>query len=259
MTLDEILEKLAPWGAAQERPAWVPATNGEKAAESNSWFGGAPLVSDSDQWPTCNDCDEPMRFMFQLAGVDLPSEFKLLDDDKILQVFYCSSDDGNCECWEPFSGTHRIRCFTEQVAAPEHPTQFAPLTKKVITGWRQIVDLPHPEEHEELGLSYKYDWNSRTISLKCNNPPLEVDGLRIKDDIPERIAIPEQGDKLGGWPAWVQGPEYPSCPECGTRLRALFQVDSEDNLDYMFGDCGCAHLTQCPNHTDVFAFGWACC
>jgi hypothetical protein len=38
----------------------------------------------------------------------------------------------------------------------------------------------------------------------------------------------------------------------------VFQIDSEDNLPYMFGDVGCAHITQCPEHKEVVAFGWAC-
>jgi hypothetical protein len=26
----------------------------------------------------------------------------------------------------------------------------------------------------------------------------------------------------------------------------------------MFGDMGIGHITQCPEHLDVVAFGWAC-
>lgn len=39
----------------------------------------------------------------------------------------------------------------------------------------------------------------------------------------------------------------------------LFQIDSNTNLPYMFGDVGCGILTYCPEHPDVLAFGWDCC
>jgi hypothetical protein len=41
-------------------------------------------------------------------------------------------------------------------------------------------------------------------------------------------------------------------------MHLLFQIDSEDNLPYMFGDAGCGHITQCPKHPHRLAFGWAC-
>lgn len=52
--------------------------------------------------------------------------------------------------------------------------------------------------------------------------------------------------------------EYPNCLICGERMRLVFQVDSNDNLPFMFGDLGCGHITQCKYHKNQVAFGWAC-
>jgi hypothetical protein len=41
-------------------------------------------------------------------------------------------------------------------------------------------------------------------------------------------------------------------------MARVFQVDSDHNVPFMFGDAGCGHITQCPAHKDVVAFGWAC-
>jgi hypothetical protein len=41
-------------------------------------------------------------------------------------------------------------------------------------------------------------------------------------------------------------------------VKHVFQVDSEDNVPFMFGDVGCGHITRCPDHKQVVAFGWAC-
>ncbi len=87
-------------------------------------------------------------------------------------------------------------------------------------------------------------------------------GLTIEggfsDGLAETVATAASGDKLAGWPVWVQGMEHPSCPRCGRRMWLVFQLDSEDHLPFMFGDMGTGHLTQCPEHLEVVAFGWAC-
>ncbi|MBD1809388.1 DUF1963 domain-containing protein [Microcoleus sp. FACHB-SPT15] len=67
------------------------------------------------------------------------------------------------------------------------------------------------------------------------------------------------GDKLGGWPEWVQYPEYPDCPTCHQPMKPfVFQIDSEDNLPYMWGDVGVGYLIQCSNHKEQLAFLWQC-
>jgi len=38
----------------------------------------------------------------------------------------------------------------------------------------------------------------------------------------------------------------------------LFQLASENNLPYMFGDAGIGHLTQSPENKEELGFGWAC-
>lgn len=84
--------------------------------------------------------------------------------------------------------------------------------------------------------------------------PVTTTGEALQEAVPNAT-----GDKLGGWPAWVQGVEYPDCPRCGARMALLFQLDSEENVPWMFGDVGCGHVTRCPAHPDEVAFGWACC
>lgn len=41
-------------------------------------------------------------------------------------------------------------------------------------------------------------------------------------------------------------------------MELLFQIASEENLPYTFGDVGVGHVTQCPAHRERLAFGWAC-
>jgi hypothetical protein len=37
----------------------------------------------------------------------------------------------------------------------------------------------------------------------------------------------------------------------------IFQLESHQNLWYMFGDDGCGHITGCPDHPDELAFTWS--
>ena len=77
----------------------------------------------------------------------------------------------------------------------------------------------------------------------------------LEDDVIFQVI---EGDKLAGYPNWIQGVEYPNCPECQRRMQFVFQIDSQDNLPVMFGDVGCGHITQCPEHKQILTFSWAC-
>jgi hypothetical protein len=151
----------------------------------------------------------------------------------------------------------RIIAASDAEAAAETHNQFAPCS---ISGWDRIVDLPHPEEHDHLGIVIDYHFNDvpyQPIEMRCPELGLHFVGMKYVDALHETVASAE-GDKLGGWPNWVQGAEYPKCPKCGTEMAFLMQIDSEDNVPYMFGDLGTGHITQCPTHRHVVAFGWAC-
>jgi hypothetical protein len=38
----------------------------------------------------------------------------------------------------------------------------------------------------------------------------------------------------------------------------VLQLESDDHVPFEFGDSGTGHITQCPNHRNLVAFGWAC-
>lgn len=226
---------LAAWRERHARRAWKPLSNafGLGAAQ----FGGSPVLAPGEAWPACGTCKQPMQFLVQLDLAALPDGAPVKGAG-LLQLFYCSTDDGRCETWAPFSGTHVVRLLSGPTEPAAHPPAVEPYPRKRIVGWQEIVDYPDPEEPA---------WIERTAH-----------GLDADDDDDDDDDGAEDGDKLGGWPAWVQGVEYPSCRECGATMELVLQVDSNDNLPIMFGDVGCGHVTQCPAHPHVLAFGWAC-
>lgn len=261
MTPEEIVAKLEPWLARQRRTAWRPVVEDGDGPATGSKFCGTPWIGPDAPWPECGLCKKPLTLLLQLDLGNLPDELGQRFGIGLLQLFYCTRKDCQGDGgWEPFADDlSRVR-----VVQPNGPGLTTHETKpdgkfpaKRIVGWTRFTDLPTPEEHDEHGLKYTYDFNAGTLRLEC--PELAFDVTNRMNECPaERIATSEPGDKLAGWPAWVQGVEYPSCPRCGRRMTLLFQVDSEDNIPFMFGDVGCGHVTQCPEHKDVVAFGWAC-
>lgn len=256
MNAEQIAEAFALWRKRHLRSAWKPETDGQGSGTTLSHFGGEPSPGLA-AWPTCAQCKSPMRLLLQLDLAALPADFEAPVREGLLQLFYCSLDDGSCETWSPFSGTHQIAIVPKQ-AGGAVSSPVPPLKSVAVTGWSRLDDTPDPEEHKALGLHYDYDFKAGLVHVTCDEPALVFRDLPVDAEVAESISTAASGDKLGGWPLWVQGVEYPSCTECGARMKLFMQIDSHDHLDYMFGDTGCAQLTYCPQHPRIMAFGWAC-
>ena len=256
MTTEAILHRLQSWRERWTRTAWKPITSETDGDATTSKFGGTPWLDAGESWPICPHCQTAMPLFFQLNLAQLPAATAGIYGRGLLQLFYCTACD---DAWEPFVETSLVRLVQSVGASPPPPPppQTA-LPAKQITGWDAFNDLPNPQDHAQLGLEYDYDFGTplRTIvSGPALDAAIEVCDV---DDLAEQIGTAAIGDKLAGWPHWIQGAEYPSCPRCGCQMRHVLQLDSEDHLPFMFGDAGIGHLTQCPEHHEVVAFGWAC-
>lgn len=225
-----------------KRKAWKPIVEESDGSILASKFSGIPYLNRTEEYPRCQNCDKPLQFFIQLNLGELPESIRDDFGNGLLQMFYCISEEPlcevECEAFFPFAESVIIRiiqpedeAFSSRILPPEN--LFPP---KLIIGWQEVEDYPNSEEGESLD-----------IELEDS----EWEFLYEKN-------YPQVGDKLAGYPAWVQGIEYPNCPLCGERMQLLFQLDSEDNLPYMFGDVGCGHITQCKRHKEQLAFGWAC-
>lgn len=227
-----------------KRTTWLPVVKNSSGSVLNSKFSGIPLLDQAESWPCCASCHQEMQLFVQLNSAELPAESQPVFGNGILQVFYCTNEEqgceSECEAYFPFAKSTLLRII-DPANTVAKTLDVSPVIdsfeEKVIVGWQTADDYPNCEELEDLG-----------VDLTDN----EAEILYEQD-------YPKTGDKLLGWPAWVQGIEYPECPDCGDRMKFIFQIDSEDNLDYMFGDVGCAHITQCATHPNRLAIAWACC
>ena len=226
-----------------KRSTWFPQVEEIDGDLGDSKFAGTPWLNKNDEWPKCPLCEKPLQFFLQLDLEKLPKKMKGRFGPGILQMFYCLNCKPECcevlaEAWEPFAKSELIRIIqpeepAENIEVPEFEHPFPP---KRIVGWEEKDDYPHFDDLREIG-------------------------TELTDQEIEKLwaaGYPLPGDKLGGYPLWVQSLEYPSCPICNKRMELVFQVDSEKNLPNMWGDAGIGHITQCPEHKDQVAFGWAC-
>jgi len=217
---------------------------------------------------------------------ELSLEAQALDGSGLLQLFYCMQEgakrDGLCRCegFEYFAECHLTRIVQPVgtgavVSIPEGMGRFKP---KTIVRWETCDDFPHNDDLHLFGLSITYTTRKRKIiQVECPGagvtPELFPAELRDRFDyFDEEELDPIGGEKLGGWPNWLQTTGYPDCPTCGTRMRLVFQTlpDLEYKVpipvrhetwvqEYLeLGDGGMGYIMQCPAHPHVLTFGWQC-
>lgn len=227
--------------AGLRRTAWVPVTKEGDGPASASKFSGIAWLGPNEAWPACPNCKKPMQLFLQLNLKEAPQLPKGCPKEGLLQFFYCTTATPNCEsecnAGAPFAKSVLIRMVQPAgvgARLTESPVEGA-FPPRTITGWTSRDDYPNGEE-------------------------MKAHGVVLSDPQLDKLSgsFPVTGDKLLGWPAWVQGVEYPQCPECGQRMGFFLQIDSEKNLPHLFGDAGCGHITQCPKHPNRLAFAWAC-
>ena len=263
--IDDVHGILTPWIAKHTRRAWRPVLERGDGAPADSKYGGVPWLAVGEKWPTCTACNAPMPLFLQLHSDQVPPDIGRRFGPGLLQFFYCTAAcESDRAAWEPFSEGTMIRVIALPLGpAADHvePPEVA-FPEMVVREWTEFDDLPSPEEHEELGVDIDCDDDDRVV-VACPEFGIKhrVPAIGTDDDwsaVVESVGRCVSGEKIGGWPDWLQRQEYPQCPRCGTRMEHLAQFESHETLPYGFGDMGCGHITQCPQHREVFAFGWAC-
>lgn len=233
--LMEALEK-------HKRKAYLPTTKVVTPRfSSKSKIGGLPYLRNTEDWPVCPNCKKHMQLFLQLNMSEIPEK----KATGLVQLFYCTNTDPHCELYSEafFPFAESVVCRKIDVngeSASIEPNIENMFEERQISEWEVKDDYPHFEEYEQLGIDIDLDYD-------------------IYDLIEERkVGLTLDGDKLFGWPSWAQSVEYPYDRQTEKQMELLFQLDSEINLPYMFGDAGIAHLTQSPDNESELAFAWAC-
>lgn len=272
MTASQVADALAPWYEANSRPAWRPVISDRVTRTAKSFFGGTPWLREGDQWPSCGGCSKRLILFLQIDSEELPSGFRT-PGKGLFQFYYCvECDEEGEETWNPYSECHAFRHIRGDAGPATNRANPKPLKKIVIERWEPFADWPDYEDWGPQGLAVTF-WfpkkpkpGGQPESVEISCPSIGYAPRRVpynkqlsEDVLIERLNRCSEGDKLGGWPKWVQGAEWPECRKCSAKMEHVFQLDYQGNLDHLFGDAGCGHIFRCPKHRDVFAFGWDCC
>ncbi len=216
------------------RPCWTLETVEKDKSVQGSKFSGRPWLSDGEPWPVCKVCNKPLAFFLQLNSAELPQGAKVAFKG-LLQLFFCTNSESNdCLGFQAFSKSVFARVIVPTGKPSGIVLPSGGYSVRSITGWKKYDDAP---SWIELGSEFS-------------------DNAAAMDQLVERYST-ATGDKLLGWPAWAQGPEYPKCKKCRKPMSYVFQIDSNDHLQHTFGDCGCGHVFHCATD-NLVAFTWAC-
>ena len=224
------------------RMSWKPIVEDGDGPVGASKFSGKPWLSKDMEWPVC-PCNKPMQLFLQLDLADLPKDLKEDFGTGLLQMFFCT----DCYDMAPFAKSALVRIIQpdgegKDVEVPELPPctfhrEGGPFPPKLITGWEPRDDYPH-------GMQWEVD-----ELLDLDDDERDIYDRLTNTNIYRSIS----GDKLWGWPCWVQSALYPSCPVCDHRMRVVFQIAC-DYIPYIFGDEDRGWITQCPEHKEQLTF-----
>ncbi len=207
---------------------WKPSVKAGDGSLTDSKFGGMPFIVKGEKWPICSKCKNPLQFFMQLNLETISKELKNDFGKGIMQLFYCVAPE-NSECYdEMLVRTISQNKQSEEVINPQTKKIIRP--KKIIS-WKEGTDYP---DYEEILRFAKIQEGSE-----------EAKQLEKYQD-----KFPAQGDKLSGWRFKIQSSENPQCKLCGEEMALLFQLFSEKNLEYMFGDGGAVYIFQCKKHKE---------
>lgn len=264
-TMDLIASKLGHL----RRPTWKPVTVRGDADVRASKFAGRPWLSADEDYPLCPDCQQPLRFFLQLNLEELPKAAHQQFGDGILQLFYCTNEDMQCDVWEPFSPCKLIR-IVQPLGTPSN-------AELPVVDWNSgsaLIEGEFPAKHiVRWQASETYpDWSELQTSesiqfTRTESEVLLAAGIEhttmFDSEIPQFMdttrMYPVEADRLAGYPTWLQRAEYPNCPVCNQLMNQLiFEFASDDNVPYLWGDAGTGYVLQCPEHKEKVTFFWQC-
>ncbi|MEW6432938.1 MAG: hypothetical protein AB1730_15655 [Myxococcota bacterium] len=173
------------------RPAFLPRVS-EDASGPHRLGARRVLRATDGGWPRCRGCQQPLAHVVQLDLSALPEP--LVRAPALAQLFVCTRG-----------------CESATESSPGVLVELVPLDGLV------EVDADGDGGGAEVQASGGLIGFTRVDEEPSRDDRGEGDAHDSDD---EASALPLRCDKLGGWPAWEQGPEWPD----GAGWELLFQV-----------------------------------
>jgi hypothetical protein len=151
------------------------------------------LRRSGESWPVCKSCNAPLQLVVQLDLAALP-EAITPEPRGLVQLFICTEGCDTTNENAPGVLAELLRTDALVDVTISSPASHQIVAPGHIINWRPIDEEPGSEDRERLGLAHD-------------------------EDAPG----PLRADKLGGWPAWEQGADWP-LDDDGSPMTLLFQI-----------------------------------
>lgn len=226
-TVADLENLLKPLIRKSTRIEVLEASKPPEHAALKSHFGGPPYFEQGAAWPTSKKGD-PLSFIFQIFNEET---FELPKDIELIQFFY----DWEAFPWETQGDGWLVKIYKQvdiekQIAI--EPAAELETSKYCELVFHHSLSLPDWEGID----SYEQAASDLSCVLKEDEPWEHYDHARTK-----LIGEHDLQSQLGGYPQWVQGESTPKNKD-GRLMKLLFQIDSEDNADLMWGDVGLIYV-----------------
>ncbi|MDG5801860.1 DUF1963 domain-containing protein [Streptomyces ossamyceticus] len=246
--LDDLVPELAALG--RRTTLLLPKSGSPEVRESS--LGGPMLWPADEAWPSCEQPGHwawpneknpagtvSMVPVVQLFSRDVP-ELSFPEGMDVLQLVWCPlihPRDQACAALPKLYWRSEADVLTtgmlQDVPAPqegEYEEEFMPSPCTVSP--TPVVEYPNWDLPQEL---------RQTLQPR-------IEELEERFGMEYTLLACALQNKVGGYPAWNQPPDWPVC-ERGHRMEHLLSVTPEEDLDMVMGDLGGIYLflcRQCP-------------
>ena len=215
---------------------------------TRSWFGGDPELPSSLAWPAKDE--EPLHFLLRLSLPELHAAQPLdwLPSRGALLFFYDIGD----QPWG-FDPADRGSWAILHVAEDGGPTTPLPETSEYdvqrrFVALRAIESLPSAARVFPPGMPYdeeRFERHEAEVRAPFDGKPMhQVGGWpypQQSDEMELESQLVSNGLYCGDASGYAD-PRYEQLAKGAAEWRLLFQMDSDDDLGVMWGDCGLVYF-----------------
>lgn len=206
-------------------------------SQLKSHFGGQPYFEKEESWPK-SKAGKHLDFIFQVFNTP---DLQLPDSIALIQFYY----DWDEFPWDTSDDGWLVKTYKtidkEKIKTIEKPSELEK-SKYCEIDFKTVKSLPDWE-----GLDV---YCNKALKLACVLD--EDESWDLYDQIVTKLTgIDDQyQSQLGGFPRWVQGEATPDNSKRNP-TKLLFQIDSEDNADIMWGDAGLIYVFYDEETEDI--------
>ena len=192
-----------------------------------SHFGGQPYFEAGETWPATKN-GKPLDFVFQVfnePGMQLPASIHLIQ-------FYYDYEEFP---WETIKDGWLVKIYEkgdkENAVTVAKPEELAGIPYCEMR-FENVQSLP---SWEGIDL-YSKEAADLSCMLNDDQPWEAYDSM-----VEKLVGKQDYQTQLGGYPNWVQGESTPQ-NNMNEPMQLLFQIDSEEEADLMWGDVGLVYV-----------------